>query len=75
MTTREFAGARWRTSSYSGNNGTCIEVAALDSGRVAARDSKDRQGPVLVFAPGAWVAFLDAVRSGDLDEDHQQPAS
>ncbi|PRW62670.1 DUF397 domain-containing protein [Actinopolyspora mortivallis] len=34
----------WRGSSYSGNNGACVEVAALP-GAVAARDSKDRQGP------------------------------
>jgi hypothetical protein len=46
----------WRTSSYSGGNGgQCVEVAA--SGRVLVRDTKDRAGEVLAFAPDAWQAF------------------
>lgn len=42
----------WRTSSYSGGNGgACVEVARNLPGIVAVRDSKDRTGPVLAFAP------------------------
>lgn len=29
----------WRTSSFSGNNGTCVEVAALPDGHIAVRNS------------------------------------
>ncbi|WP_017973436.1 DUF397 domain-containing protein [Actinopolyspora halophila] len=51
----------WCVSSYSGNNGACVEVAALP-GAVAARDSKDRRGPVLAFDHQQWRAFLRSLR-------------
>jgi hypothetical protein len=52
----------WRKSSYSGNGGgNCVEVAA--SGAVLVRDSKDTEGAVLQFAPGAWRAFAGRVKS------------
>lgn len=50
----EFSGATWFKSSYSGgNNGQCVEVAALVAS-VGMRDSKRRPVcPVLVFSrPG-----------------------
>ena len=53
----------WRTSSYSGSNGgQCVEVAAC--GRVLVRDSKDRAGAVLAFAPEAWRAFAADMKTG-----------
>ena len=55
----ELTGARWRTSTRSsGNGGACVEVADNLPGVVAVRDSKDRGGPVLTFAPTAWRAFV-----------------
>jgi len=30
---------------------------------VGVRDSQDPDGPVLVFGPVAWVAFLEGLRS------------
>ncbi|MDA3643955.1 DUF397 domain-containing protein [Saccharopolyspora indica] len=47
----------WRNSSHSMNQGACVEVAFNDVA-VAARDSKDPEGPVLVFSRGSWAAFL-----------------
>ena len=41
--------AEWRTSTFSGGNGSCVEVASNLPGIIAVRDSKDRQGPALVF--------------------------
>jgi prepilin-type processing-associated H-X9-DG protein len=58
-------GAVWRKSARSGSNG-CVEVAFAD-GHVAVRDSKDRQGPVLVFTAAEWRAFVGGVRDGDFD--------
>lgn len=55
----------WRKSSRSGMNG-CVEVAFAD-GRIALRDSKDRKGPVLVFTPQEWEAFVGGVRDGEFD--------
>lgn len=51
----------WRTASYSGNGGgSCVEVAA--GGGVLVRDSKDRGGLRLRFAPATWAAFAAQVR-------------
>ena len=55
----------WRKSSRSGHDG-CVEVALAD-GQVAVRDSKDRNGPVLVFTPREWDAFVSGVRDGEFD--------
>jgi Domain of unknown function (DUF397) len=56
----------WRKSSYSGNNGgNCVEVASNLPGVVAVRDSKDREGPVLLFTPDEWRAFVDGIRHGE----------
>ena len=57
--------AVWRKSTQSYTNG-CVEVAFVD-GHVAVRDSKNRSGPVLVFTPFEWTAFLGGVRDGEFD--------
>jgi hypothetical protein len=61
--------ARWRKSSLSYNNG-CVEVAKVD-GHVVVRDSKHRQGSVLVFTPLEWQSFLGGVRAGEFDLPNQ----
>ena len=53
--------AQWRKSSYSGNTGNCVEVADLD-GIVAVRDSKDQDGPVLLFAADMWARFIAEIK-------------
>ena len=63
----DLTGAVWRKSTRSGNGGsTCVEVATNLSHAVGVRDSKDRQGPALSFAPTAWAAFARAVAGGAL---------
>ena len=51
----------WRKSSHSGEE-SCAEVGQ-DGAVVGVRDSKDPDGPVLVFGPVAWAAFLEGLRS------------
>ncbi|MEV6050199.1 DUF397 domain-containing protein [Streptomyces sp. NPDC052107] len=54
----------WRKSSYSnGSGGDCVEVSYAHPGAVPVRDSKKAQeGPVLLFPPLAWGAFLDSLK-------------
>ncbi len=51
---------KWMKSSYSAQEGECVEVAPLPNG-VAVRDSKDSDGPVLRFTADEWRAFLARV--------------
>ncbi|MEV4821026.1 DUF397 domain-containing protein [Micromonospora sp. NPDC049274] len=55
------SGAVWRTSTRSGNS-ECVEMADNLPGVVGVRDSRDPSGPVLVFAPPAWRAFVAVAR-------------
>jgi hypothetical protein len=58
--------AAWRKSSYSGQAGSCVEVADTLRGAVAVRDSKDPHGPALVLTPAAWRALARRVKDGEL---------
>ncbi|MDJ0379344.1 DUF397 domain-containing protein [Streptomyces sp. G-G2] len=53
--------AAWRSSSYSGGQGECVEVADGVPGIVPVRDSKRPAGPVIGFGPGAWQVFVTQV--------------
>ena len=68
MNTHNLSVAPWRKSSYSGaNGGNCIETAlGFIPGAVPVRDSKDPQGPALLFTAVAFACFVSAVKSGDL---------
>lgn len=54
--------AVWRKSARSGSGDQCVEVAAFPDGHRAVRDSKDTEGPILIFGPGAWRTFLESVK-------------
>jgi len=56
---------QWQKASHSATN-NCVEVAFVD-GQVALRDSKDRQGPVLLFSAAEWDSFLESVRAGEFE--------
>ncbi len=58
--------AEWRKSTFSAN-GSCVEVARNLPGIIAVRDSKDPDGPALVFTPAEWDAFAAGVRAGEFD--------
>ncbi|MFF5174035.1 DUF397 domain-containing protein [Micromonospora sp. NPDC000089] len=63
----DLAGAVWRTSSRSNDQGLCVEVAdnlVPARGVVGIRDSKAPGGPALVVGPPGWAAFVSAVRRG-----------
>jgi Domain of unknown function (DUF397) len=59
--------AEWRTSTYSANGSTCVEVAGNLPGIVAVRDSKDRNGADLAFSDQAWLAFIRGIKRHEFD--------
>ncbi|MFE3719130.1 DUF397 domain-containing protein [Streptomyces cyaneofuscatus] len=53
----------WRKSSHSNSDGgDCVEVSDDLPGVVPVRDSKQPEGPAVVFGASAWTAFVDGVR-------------
>ncbi|KIF77503.1 hypothetical protein QR77_33940 [Streptomyces sp. 150FB] len=56
----------WTKSSYSGGNSDCVEVALGLTDTLPVRDSKRPTGPALVIPAGAWNAFVNSVKTGDV---------
>lgn len=57
----------WQKSGRSGPNGNCVECAGLPDGGVAVRNSRDAQGPALLYTRAEIEAFILGVRDGDFD--------
>lgn len=66
MTQIDLSRAVWHKSSFSSQNGACVEVATSTLGVVAVRDSKDPDGPKLLVSPAEWRAFVRGVQIGSL---------
>ncbi|MFI9272917.1 DUF397 domain-containing protein [Kitasatospora sp. NPDC052896] len=62
--------AAWFKSSYSNGQANCVEVAFTAGGGVPVRDSKDPQGPALIFAADAWRAFVGGLRAGSFSSGY-----
>jgi hypothetical protein len=68
----ELAAAVWRRSSTSSaGHDHGVEVAMLSGPRWAVRDSRDPDGPVLVFTKAEWVAFSLGAKAGEFDIEGQ----
>ncbi|SEG90745.1 protein of unknown function [Thermomonospora echinospora] len=67
MNTPDLSAARWRKSSHSGpTGGECVELANLTP-HVAVRDSKNPNGPALVFPAAGFAAVLRHIKNGAHD--------
>jgi hypothetical protein len=60
-------GLAWRKAKRSVANGACVELASFN-GMIAMRDSKDPDGPVLVYTPAELSAFLHGAKAGEFDD-------
>jgi hypothetical protein len=65
MTDIDLTEARWIKSRHSQNGGNCIEIAPGYADIMPVRDSKDPEGPALVFSADAFAAFMAGVKSGE----------
>ena len=63
----QLEGATWRKSQRSNSQGACVELARLDAGTVAMRNSRDPQGTALIYSATAVAAMVGALRSGEFD--------
>jgi hypothetical protein len=63
----ELRTAVWRKSSFSGDNGDCLEVAPLSAGRVGIRDTERPDMRPYVVSASVWAAFMDGAKRGEFD--------
>jgi hypothetical protein len=68
MKAGELGPVEWRKSSFSNPSGNCVEAAPLPDGSVAVRNSRQPDGPALVYTRAEIAAFLDGVRNGEFDD-------
>ncbi|MFI1415632.1 DUF397 domain-containing protein [Streptomyces sp. NPDC020707] len=57
----------WIRSRRSAMEGNCVELAALPGGEVALRNSRDPEGPALIYTRAEIVAFLAGAQDGEFD--------
>ena len=62
MTEIDLSRAEWRKSSYSSQDGNCVEVARNLPGLVAIRDSQAPDEAKLVVSRETWRVFLKGLR-------------
>jgi len=65
MLTHTLTNAKWIKARLSESAGGCVEVAFLDGGQVALRDSKDLEKAPHIYPLAVWLGFQDCLRRND----------
>lgn len=69
ISARELSTVTWRKSRRSNPSGNCVEMARLpgETG-FAVRNSRDPEGPALIYTRAEMVAFVQGARDGDFND-------
>ncbi|MFJ6101841.1 DUF397 domain-containing protein [Streptomyces sp. NPDC092359] len=59
--------ARWTKAMASDGRDDCVELAQVGE-NIAMRNSRDPQGPALIFTRSELVAFFDGVSKGEFTQ-------
>lgn len=68
MATPDFSGVAWRKSSFSSDNGMCVETASLGGRQVAVRNSNYPKAGVLLLSSSEVTAWIRGVKAGEYDD-------
>jgi hypothetical protein len=66
--TQDLDTAPWRKSSFSGHQGSCVEIAPLADGSIAVRNSNHPQAGVVLFTRAEMDAWIKGVKAGEFDD-------
>jgi hypothetical protein len=67
MPAADLEGVVWQKSRHSNSKGNCVELAALEGGAVAMRNSRFPDGPALIYTRDEIEALLLGVKDGEFD--------
>jgi len=65
---RLYGPLEWRKATASNPSGSCVQVAKAGTDWVALRNSRDPNGPVLLFTRNEVAAFLDGAKKREFDD-------
>ncbi len=67
-TADELDAAPWCKSSFSGDQGACVETAPLADGRIAVRNSSHREAGTVFFTRAEMDAWIKGCKAGEFDD-------
>ena len=67
MSTGDLPPVAWQKSRRSNPSGNCVELAMLPGGEIAMRNSRDPDGPALIYTSAEIAAFVQGAKEGDFD--------
>jgi Domain of unknown function (DUF397) len=68
MPAAELSGAMWRKSSISNSQGACVELAKVGTDEFAVRNSRNPNGPALIYTQAEIAALIEGVKLGEFDD-------
>jgi hypothetical protein len=67
MAASDLTTTRWYKSPASSPQGNCVELAHLPGEQIAMRNSRDPDGPALIFTKAELKDLIDTLKSGAFD--------